>query len=207
MLYDDTVWVLDIPKARSSLVKRLEYDEKNGTLIVYLHYSKYGMVFENVKWQDYEDFCQSDSMGKYYLEYIKPNFKQVKNTSMSEKKRPPTKNQASDKKRFIDFSVNVRDIKKEWIIPGEKGDYLNLRFIMLPDGEVDKYGNCGMIVQNVPTQLYKAAEAKQKGSGKELKGSILGNATEFDWNSEREGQPGTMQDHALPTEPIDDLPF
>lgn len=196
----ENAYILDVPKSRSSLIERLEYDE--STLIVYLRYSNVGHVYKNVGWETFEEMCNSVSMGKYYNEF----FKHLKYTIMSEKKRPQTKNQASDQKRFIKMSINVQKINREWIVRGEKGDYLNLTLQMLPDGQLDKFGNLGMITQDVPKDIYDAAEAERKGSGKDIKGEILGNGAEFDWGS-KEGAPSAQFNIGNMTAPLDDLPF
>lgn len=204
-MLSDSVYVLYISKERSSLIHRIEYNEDTLLLYVYVNYSKNPFVYEGVHRNHFLEFTQQKSIGRYYLNYIKPNFLQVKTNFMAE--RPKTKNKASAEVRWIDMSINVREIKKEWITPGEKGDYLNFKLRMLPDGETDKYGNLGMLVQSVPSQLYKEAEAKQKGSGKDIKGVILGNAAELDWgNVNKEGMPGG-NNLPLPESPLEDLPF
>lgn len=168
-------------------------------------------MFEQVELNHFEEFSKQESIGKYFLHYIKPNFKQTKDYIMSnEEKKLKTKNEASSKTRFIKLSINVRDLLKEWLHEGEKGTYLNCTLHMKPDGEVDQFGNLGFLTQDVPSVIYKAAEEKQKGSGKDIKGPILGNAAEIDWDAMRSGgglQPGTETGNLLPADAQDDLPF
>jgi hypothetical protein len=209
MLFDN-VFVLDIDEKRSSLIRKIEYDEDNLLLTVY--FKKYytdKITYECVYPNHFKEFAKQKSIGKYFLNFIKPNFKQKYSFMSEEKKRPPTKNKASDQKRFIKISLDVRKIHKEWIMAGEKGDYLGITLHMLPDGQLDKFGNLGMVTQDVPTEVYKAAEAKLKGSGKEIKGPILGNGAEFDWNNSGggEGQPGSSTGQFIDTSIADDLPF
>lgn len=202
MLYDDTVWTLDVPKARSSLVRRVEFNETKKVLLVWLHHSNYPVSFENVDWQSYEDMCQSESIGKYYLHYIKPNFKQIQTKQMSEKRTIPGKNFASEKMRFIDISIDVRKIEKSWLVDGDSGTYLNLVLHLKPDGEVDKFENLGMVTQKVPKKVYEADKA--------IKGPILGNGKEIDWDRLKGNQgyqPGDNSGEIAGDTPIDDLPF
>lgn len=211
MQYDDNIYCLDIPKARSSLIEKIEYDDNDKVLVVKLRYDKNPKYYKSVEYSFFEDMCQAESIGKYYLRYIKPNFQTFKNYQMAdEKKKLPTKNEASTKYRFIDMSINVREILKQWIHSGEKGDYLNMVLHMRPDGEVDAYGNLGMITQKVPKSVYDAAEKENKGSGKDIKGPILGNAAEIDWDKLKGGGGGFTpgSDYGtLGTSEEDKLPF
>lgn len=208
MQYEDDIYCLDIPKERSSLIKRLEYNGSKCQLAVFLRYSNNPIIYEKVSMNHYEEMISHQSIGKYYLHFIKPNFKTINSKNM-DKRQPNKINIASDKVRWIDISINVREIKKEWLTEGEKGTYLNVKLRMLPDGTVDKFGNLGMIVQSVPTEIYKAAEAKEKGSGKKIEGVILGNAAELDWgNSNTEGMPGQQGGTLLGDLGVaEDLPF
>jgi len=207
MLPDQKIWVLDVDKSRSSIIRKISFDEDKSILTVKLTYATY--YYAGVSFKDFEDLCNSKSMGRHFNSFIKPNFTQIKPSFMAEeKKKVPTKNKASDKKRFIDFSINVREIKREWIVPGEKGDYLNCRFVMLEDGKVDVNGQLGYIFQAVPIELYKKAEAEQPGTGKSIKGPLLGGAKEFDWGGgNHEGDVSNTMNAALPEKPLDDLPF
>lgn len=115
----------------------------------------------------------------------------------TEKKMPKGINKSSDKKRFIKIRIDTTKIKKEWITFGAKGSYLDMTLQLLPNGEVDRYENLGMITQDVPSHVYK--------EDKTSKGDILGNARELDWSGDNESVPGA----AIPETPgdIDDLPF
>lgn len=200
---------MDILDEKSSLISSIEWDDSNDELTVYFKsYYTDKIIHEGVTKKIFEQFGKEKSVGKYYLNFIKPNFKQSKKQSMSN--QPKGINIAKGDVRWIDMSIDVTKIKKEWLTTGLKGTYLNLKLRMLPDGEVDKYECLGFLVQQAPTEIYKAAEAKQKGSGKELKGEILGNAKELDWNSSNnEGIPG-QQGGTLVGENsgvADDIPF
>lgn len=207
----NNILVLDIPESRSSLLRKIEYDCDNCVLIVYFRKSFAYQLFEDVSLNIFEEFSKQSSIGKYFLHFIKQNFKQTKNYTMSEeKKKLVTKNEASNKTRFIKISINVRDIIKPWLHEGEKGTYLNCTLVMKPDGEVDSYGNLGFISQDVPSEVYKAAEAEKKGSGRDIKTPILGNASEIDWEAMRSRssiQPGTETGKLHQPSDNDDLPF
>lgn len=193
--------VLDISEKRSSFVKRIEYNEDENLLSIHVRpYQStlyYSGVFKNV----FEEFSKQNSIGKYYIQFIKPNFKQIKLNTMAE--RPKTKNQASDQKRFIKLRINVRDINKAWLVAGEKGDYLDMTLQMLPDGKLDKFGNLGMITQDVPKSIYE--KEKQLPKTEKTQGAILGNGAELDWNSNTESQPGSGGDIGNVEE--ENLPF
>lgn len=199
------VWALDI--RGSSLIRKVEWEEGPNILTVYFRkYYTDKLSYEGVSKNHFIEFAHQKSIGKYYLHYIKQNFTQLKECTMSEKRQRKTKNVASNKKRFIDFSLDVRKINKDWLFEGEKGTYLNVRLIMLPDGEVDKHGNLGFVVQSVPTPIYKAAEAAEKGSGRKIQGNILGNAAELDWENQGESIAGE-EVGVLGEAPVDDFPF
>ncbi len=63
----------------------------------------------------------------------------------------------------ISVKLDVKKIDKKRLYIGEKGVYLDATIIMFD--EADKYGNNGMIVQNVSEEERKAG----------VKGEILGN--------------------------------
>lgn len=202
--------VLDIPENKSSLLSKIEYDTDNFLLTV--HFRKYftdKITYKEVIPKIFDEFTKQHSLGKYYLHHIKPNFKQFKQEVMSDKKRPKGINIAKNEVRWIDISIDVQKINKDWLTQGEKGVYLNLKLRMLPDGTVDNYDCLGFIVQSVPSEIYKAAEQKEKGSGKKIEGIILGNAKELDWsNRNEEGIPGSQYGQIGVSDDIaDDLPF
>lgn len=195
--------ILDIGLDRSSLIKQLVYEPDSHLLTVYFHnyYTKY-ITYEDVYPNHFEELCKAKSIGQLYLKFIKPNFKQVNYEKMAD--RPKTKNLASNQKRFIKISINVQEIIKEWIIAGEKGAYLGITLQMLPDGELDRYGNLGMVTQDVPKFIYEKEKALP--AAQRTKGPILGNGAELDWGP-REGMPGETNGTTLSEEAIDDLPF
>lgn len=198
--------VFDIPEERSSLIKKIEYDPDERILIVYFrNYYTDKLSYEDVYPDHFDEFVKAPSVGKFYLHYIKPNFSQIKRNFMAEEKqRPPTKNQASDKKRFIKMSIDVQKIKKEWLFAGEKGTYLNVTLQLLPDGELDQHGNLGMITQDVPKEIYEAEKSLPKAQ--KTLGPILGNGAEMDWAPSTEAVPG-QEIGAMGAAEDDDLPF
>lgn len=200
------VFILDINEARSGLISKVEYDLSNQLLSVSLRYKTHPLEYVNVPRVYFEALCSSESIGKYYLNNIKSKFKLRK---MSEKQMPKGINVAKDEVRWIDISIDVQKILKEWLVQGEKGVYLNMKLRMLPDGKVDNYECLGFIAQTIPKEVYNAAESEKKGSGRDIKAPILGNAKELQWGErDTEGIPGQQQgslgvDEAV----VDDLPF
>lgn len=65
----------------------------------------------------------------------------------------------------LSVKLNLSKIDKSKVFKGEKGIYLDAAIIMRD--EVDQYGNCGMVVQNV------SKEERAQG----IKGAILGNVS------------------------------
>lgn len=141
----------------SSLIEELNYFDETMILEVVFHdkYFVKSLTYEKVPLDYFIEFTQANSKGKFYLQMIKPFFSQQKTHKMADK--------------VIKVKINVREINKDWIFAGQKGDYLN--FTVLFNEEQDDYGNNGMVVQDVPTEVYK--------QDKKLKGPILGNCKVF----------------------------
>jgi len=199
------VYILDIDKARSGLISKLEYDLESKIMSVSLRYKTHALEYVDVPFNSFEEMSFSESIGKYYLNNIKSKFKLRK---MSDKKMPKGINIAKDEVRWIDISIDVQKILKEWLVAGEKGTYLNMKLRMLPDGQVDQYECLGFITQTVPKEVYNAAEKEKKGSGRDIKNVILGNAKELQWGErDTEGLPGQQSGNLVGDEPVDDLPF
>lgn len=199
------IFVLDIRESHSSLISKIEFDDELGHLTVYFRsYYLYSSTHEGVRMKEFEEFAKQVSIGKFYLDFIKPNFKQVNQRFMA-KERPKTINKASDDVRYLDISIDVQKIIKEWIYAGEKGSYLHLRLRMLPDGKVDNNGNLGFVSQKMPKDVREARKA-QGMEGNDLRGPILGNACEFE-PFKNEGQPGSESGERISEEGMDDLPF
>lgn len=178
------MYVLD--EINSSLIRSIEYDEV--TLELTIFFRKYyvdSFTYEGVGPKVFDTFTTAKSHGKFYLEFIKPNFK--------------IKQIMPDK--IIRCKINVQDIKKEWLFPGQKGTYLNLTILF--NETQNQHGQNGMIVQDVPTDVYKA--------DKTVKGPILGNCAV--WGS---GGPAALPEQKVGVETgapglsavqMDDLPF
>lgn len=194
---------------KSSLISEIYYDDVNEILTIVFKES-YFISFEEytgVRKYFFDQFSEVSSIGRYYHYIIKNKFKTKK---MAEKKDFGS-NKASDKKRFIKMRIKLNEIKKEWLYLGENNTvYADITLHLLPDGTVDRYGNLGMITQDVPKEVYekeKNLSASQKSSG-----TILGNGFEFKKKDSFEGSPGSgsgtlaMSSEAT-KEAIDDLPF
>lgn len=188
----------------SALISALEYDADKKELTIY--FKKYytdKLTYEKVSHFIFEEFLNYSSKGKFYLHYIKKQFKQK---NMAEK--PKTVNQSSPEKRFIDISIDVKKINKDWLFEGEKGTYLHMTLQMLPDGLIDGYGNLGMVTQKVPKKVWD--DEKSLPVAEKSRGAILGNAAEFERKkASSEGAPGTEAGTMVSelTEPLEDLPF
>jgi len=190
----------------SKLIKRIIYDYPSEELTVHFFpsYFTQEIIYVEVPSILFEEMVlnRSNSYGKFYLKQIKPFFKQKNYKLMSdEKKMPNGVNIASDKKRFIRGRINLSMIEKDLLTQGKTGVFLDFTLQMLPNGEVDRYENLGMLTQDVPTEVYK--------KDKDRKGKILGNMRENVWDKSSGGTetvPGTQLDIASP-EAVDDLPF
>lgn len=196
---------MEIEVKNSSLIKNVSYNFDSCELTVFFksnYYSK-EITYIDVPHSYFEELINSKSFGKFYLQMIKPIFKQKNLKTMSEEKKQPKRiNKASEKKRFIkiDISVHKDKINKDWLFVTEKGDVrLKMTLHMLPDGETDQYGRLGMITQDVPAELAK--------QNKELRGAILGNAEELQWEGQGEATPLSSKSDAEKALVDDDLPF
>ncbi len=189
----------------SSLIEFFQYEPTSKQLkVVFKSYFTDEITYLNVPALTFEEFASSDSHGRFYLNNIKNHFKQLKISHMADeekKKRPKGINHArSDKKRFLKISLNVMEINKDWLHPGEKGAvYMNCTLHLMPDGTVDKFENLGFITQDVPKAIYSKDTT--------VKGKILGNAAEFEYEGSGAHTPGSETGAAMSPEIVDDLPF
>lgn len=192
----------------SSLIREIEYDEDTEELTVrFRKYYTDELTYIGVPFKYFMQFSEEKSMGKFYLRMIKPNFKQ-KTDTMSDSKKPKGINRASDEKRFIKLSIDVTAIEKQWLFQGETGKvYLNATLAMLPDGEVDKYENLGMITQDVPKAIFEKEVKAKVPPEKRTKGKILGNGAEWERKAVSEGRPGQETEKMGVDDINDDLPF
>lgn len=112
--------------------------------------------------------------------------------------------------KIINLRIDVSKINKEWLYKGEKGTYLDLTYFY--SEEKDQYKNNGMIVQSVPSDVYKKAVADKLTKEQMPQGAILGNGSVYEAAAaSKEGQPGyrgeTKKEEAATEEAEDDLPF
>lgn len=175
-----------IENVASSLINLIEYDEDTEALIVLLSYGDIKKHYVDKK--TFSAFITADSIGAYYNKYIKNNFKKSKKeTTMSDLQ--------------INLKINVDEIVSAWIFKGEKGRYLNMTLFYNKDK--DTYGNNGMIVQQVPSEIYKAELKK----GTKMKSPILGNASVFERKVDEETKPGVESGTMLGANVADDEPL
>lgn len=169
----------------SQLIEEFEYDEDTQELrIKFKKYYVDQMVYTEVPLNYFMAFSEATSFGRFYLQMIKPNFS-LKKQNMADK--------------VIKIKIDVTKINKDWLYQGEKGVYLN--FTALYNEDQDSYGNNGMAVQDVPTEIYK--------KDKTVKGVILGNLKEFEKSkADGENTPGKESGKIGVKDDIaDDLPF
>lgn len=197
-------------KDRSTLIREIYYDDQRMELTVALKYAV--CVYEDVRIRYFEMFSEVDSLGKYYLQIIKKQFKMAKQTKVAEKLPEPKKtkadygcNQSSEKKRYIKQRIKLNVLNKDWLFIGEKNDvYADITLALLPDGTVDQYGNLGMITQDVPKSVSDAEKGFEKKD--RTLGPILGNGFEFKPVGYQEDKV-TMASESESQEAVDDLPF
>lgn len=197
-------------RGRSSLIKEVYYDDRRMELTVVLTYGVF--VYEDVRSRYFEMFSEVDSLGKYYLQFIKNKLKMAKAKNTAPVPAPEPKkskadygcNRSSDKKRFIKMRVKLNVLRKDWFFIGEKNDvYADLTLSLLPDGTVDQYGNLGMITQDVPRDIVEAEKELEKKD--RTLGPILGNGFEFKPSGYHEDTVAKVTEDTQ--EVVDDLPF
>lgn len=149
-------YYIELCDAESSLIKDITYYLEDEELLI--RFKKYyidEICYVGVSYKTFIAFSECSSFGKFYLQYIKTTFKTKKTKIMADK--------------IIKLKINVKNINKDWLYVGEKGVYLDAT--LLYNEEKDQYENNGMIVQDVPSAIYKADPTK--------KGQILGNCKLF----------------------------
>lgn len=192
----------------SSLLSGFDYSTKENVLVIY--FKKYyvdSLEFHGVDPSVVYEFIESKSKGKFYLNQIKSKFKARK---MNTEKKRKSINKASSDTREIFISIDVKKINKDWLHVGEKGTYLKLKFRLMPDGTVDKYGNLGMVTQEVPKSVWEPEKESGIPIEERTKSIILGNGVEFEkWKPVNENVPGSEEGAIASSllEPLDDLPF
>lgn len=163
-------YLIEFDEKESSLIKYIKYNEDLKELEVgfYKYYTD-KITYVNVEYKWFQEFSLANSKGRFYLNYIKKLFTQ-KTQKMADK--------------IIKCKINVREIIKEWIFSGEKGDYLNFTILYNEKQTVKEFNGRnvyqnGMIVQDVPSKIYKEEAEKRIPADKLTKGPILGNCVEF----------------------------
>lgn len=165
-------------KLNSSFIVDAEY--VNGILtLVFKNGNTYN--YGGVPGSVFNQLTTAESPSRYYQQNIKGKFSTINNQYLKIMK--PDK--------VIKLRIDVTKIKKEWLFKGEKGTYADVT--LLYTDEQDSHGNNGMIVQDVPKEVYKA--------DKSVKGPILGNGKV--WGS------AASANESSPQEPptSEDLPF
>jgi hypothetical protein len=204
-----TLFIISLNELDSSFINQIVYDAKTEVLSVILrNESVYN--YEKVPMDTFLDFSVSNSFGSYYNSNIKNKFNHLKLQSMAEKNgnQPNRINKASKEKRYIRMSLDVTKIKKDWFYISKNDDgsiksvYLKMTLAMLPDGEVDKFGQLGFVIQDVPQEISKAEKDLPKNE--KSRGAILGNAEELEWTKQEEKLERVTEND---TDIMDDLPF
>lgn len=178
---------INITEAASSLIASIIFEDTTDCVtIIFRKYYVEELTYFGFSQDMFIKFINSKSFGRFYLSNIKNNFStKQKSQKMADK--------------IIKLKIDTKKINKDWLFVGEKGTYLNVT--LLYNEKEDSYGNCGMIVQDVPTEVYK--------KDKTQKGAILGNGKEFEKQAQNaEAAPGTESGKiGLADEIADDLPF
>ncbi len=191
---------MEIVIPNSSLIKCLQYDPQMKELSVEFHSQDFqrDRVHYHVSQNAWEQLISAKSVGKFYLDYIKPVFTSPKNNHTMARK--------SDK--IINLRIDVQKINKDWLFKGEKGTYLDC--VIFYSETPDQYQTNGMVIQSVPKKIAQ--------DDRNARGPILGNCKDWDTLREKqterppEAQPnseaGAMAGES-PTTPewADDLPF
>lgn len=168
----------------SSMIEYIEYLHGKLFIAFRKHTKLSPIIYVDVPIEEVISMVSSSSPGSYYLQNIKSKFKTQKTLTMADK--------------IIKLKIDVKKLNKDWLFVGEKGVYLNCT--LLYNEEQDARGNNGMIVQDVPTEVYK--------KDKSIKGEILGNAKEFSKTpASKETEVGNNEGLRQGTTMEDDLPF
>jgi hypothetical protein len=209
-----SLFILEFNKLDSSFIKTVAFDGKTEILSVVLQNDN-TYNYQKVPFETFIEFSSAASPGSFYNNNIKNKFSHLNLTKMAEKKgnQPNRINKASKDKRFIKMSIDVSKLKREWFYISKdketdeiKGVYAKLTLSMLPDGEVDKYGQLGFIVQDVPQEISKAEMDKPKNE--RTRGEILGNAEELEWAREETKLTAVTDiDSEEADDILDNLPF
>lgn len=176
----------------SSLISSIEYYEDSQEIdIIFKKYYVDKLTYFGMIPEFFYSFVESTSKGKFYLKNIKPFFLIKKTNTMA--------------KRVVKCKIDVTKINKGFLYTGEKGTYLN--FTVLLNDEEDQYKNNGMIIQDVPSEIYKKEKAANTPKDKMTKGEILGNVKIFGVEGTvAESSPG-VESGTLGKFSDDDLPF
>jgi hypothetical protein len=200
-----TLFILELNELDSSFIKQIVYDAKtDGLSVVLKNQSVYN--YKNVPMETFLEFSTTNSFGSFYNSNIKNKFKHVI-MAKENSNQPKRINKAGNFKRYIKMSIDVTKLNKDWFYFSRDEDgnikavYAKITLCMLPDGETDKYGQLGFIVQDVPADVMKEAPANAKP-----RGEILGNGEELEWKREEEKvERVTTAEEA--DDILDDLPF
>ena len=207
-----TLFVIELNELDSSFISQVVYDAKTEILSVVL---KNENVYNYAKFplETFVEFSTSNSFGSFYNSQIKNKFKHLKQSNMAEKGNQPEKiNRAGKHKRYIRMSIDVTKLNKKWFYTSKDEDgnvkavYAKTTLCMLPDGEVDKYGQLGFIAQEIPAEIAKAERDLPKEQ--KSKGEIVGNGEELDWKRDEPKMELVNQEAEEGEEDVlDTLPF
>jgi len=201
-----TLFIIELNNLDSAFITEVVYDAKTEILSVVLKNSSV-YNYKDVPMETFLEFSTSNSFGSFYNSNIKNKFKHL--IMAKESSNQPTRiNKAGNFKRYIKMSIDVTKLNKDWfyISRDEETDevkavYAKITLCMLPDGEIDKYGQLGFVVQDVPADVMKEAPANAKP-----RGAILGNGEELEWKKQEEKvERVTTAEEA--DDILDDLPF
>jgi hypothetical protein len=203
------LFIIELNSLDSSFISQIVYDADALILSIVLR-NKAVYNYAKVPLEVFIEFSSSNSFGSFYNSQIKNKYKHLNLNQMAKENgnQPKKINKAGDFKRYIKMSIDVTKLKKEWFYTSRDDDgnikavYAKVTLCMLPDGETDKYGGLGFIVQDVPAEVTKAEKDLPKDQ--RSRGEILGNGEELEWEREKEVVTKVTEEEL---DELDTLPF
>ena len=203
------LFIIELNSLDSSFISQVVYDADALILSVVLR-NKAVYNYTKVPLEVFIEFSSSNSFGSFYNSEIKNKYKHLNLNQMAKENgnQPKKINKAGDFKRYIKLSIDVTKLNKNWFYTSRDDDgnikavYAKVTLCMLPDGETDKYGGLGFIVQDVPQEVSKAE--KDLSKDKKSRGEILGNGEELEWEREKEVVTKVTEEEL---DELDTLPF
>jgi len=185
--------MMDIEIPESSLIRFIGYDREKRTLAIAFHKQGWQQdrIYVDVPISLFEEFKNSQSKGKFFLDNIKNKLKTM----------AKGKNNQFD--MIIDVRIDVTKLMKEWLFKGEKGVYADLTLFYHNDQDPE-YKTNGFVTQKVPKAVWE--------NDRNARGPILGNIKNWETvkkEVDKDAIPGATEVATVQTNQDwqDDLPF